>query len=132
MREIHTFWPLITYLSPWRTALVLILVVSVPAVGSVTPIDCRRRSPAASAGRYLRFCSSLPFRSRVNMLYSCPCTVPELPPQRLTSSRITEASARPRPEPPYSAGTIADSQPALAMASTKASGKPFSSSILRQ
>jgi len=25
--------------------------------------------------------------------------VPELPPQRLTSSRITEASARPRPEP---------------------------------
>ncbi|MNF45574.1 hypothetical protein D3C76_413210 [compost metagenome] len=51
MREIHTFWPLITYLSPWRTAVVLILVVSVPVVGSVTPIDCRRSSPLASFGR---------------------------------------------------------------------------------
>ncbi|MNH39654.1 hypothetical protein D3C79_1008570 [compost metagenome] len=50
-REIHTFWPLITYLSPLRTAVVLILVVSVPVVGSVTPIDCRRSSPLASLGR---------------------------------------------------------------------------------
>ncbi|MCY1559356.1 hypothetical protein D9M68_963850 [compost metagenome] len=66
------------------------------------------------------------------MLYIWPCTVPELPPQRFTSSRITEASARPRPEPPYSSGIIADSQPAWVMTLTKASGKPFSSSILRQ
>ena len=66
------------------------------------------------------------------MLYICPWMVPELPPHRLTSSRITEASARPRPEPPYSSGIIAESQPASVMAVTKASGKPFSSSILRQ
>jgi len=51
MREIHTFCPLITYLSPWRIAVVLILVVSVPVVGSVTPMDCRRSSPLASLGR---------------------------------------------------------------------------------
>ena len=50
-REVHTFWPLITYLSPFFTATVLILVVSVPAVGSVTPIDCRRSSPEAILGR---------------------------------------------------------------------------------
>ncbi len=51
MREIHTFWPLMMYLSPCFTAVVLILVVSVPVVGSVTPIDCRRNSPLASFGR---------------------------------------------------------------------------------
>jgi hypothetical protein len=33
------------------TAVVLILVVSVPLVGSVTPIDCRRHSPLAIFGR---------------------------------------------------------------------------------
>ena len=33
------------------TAVVLILVVSVPVVGSVTPIDCRRHSPVAILGR---------------------------------------------------------------------------------
>ncbi|MNP05914.1 hypothetical protein D3C76_978780 [compost metagenome] len=66
------------------------------------------------------------------MLYIWPWMVPELPPQALTSSRITEASARPRPEPPNSSGIIADSQPASVIALTKASGKPFSSSILRQ
>src|SRR5690606_27980660 len=66
------------------------------------------------------------------MLYIWPWMVPELPPQRFTSSRMMEASARPRPEPPYSSGIIADSQPASVMAVTNASGKPFSSSILRQ
>jgi hypothetical protein len=46
----------------------------------------------------------------------------ELPPQRLISSMITLASVRPRPEPPYSCGISAASQPALVSASTKASG----------
>src|SRR5690606_17048122 len=66
------------------------------------------------------------------MLYIWPCTVPELPPQRLTSSRMIEASARPRPDPPYSSGIIADSQPASVNAATNSSGKPLASSILRQ
>ena len=36
------------------------------------------------------------------MLYIWPWQAPALPPERLISSMITEASARPRPEPPYS------------------------------
>jgi hypothetical protein len=39
--------------SPFFTALVLILVVSVPVVGSVTPMDCRRHSPAGDLGQVL-------------------------------------------------------------------------------
>ena len=50
-RDVHTFWPFTTYLSPWRTAMVRIEVVSVPAVGSVTPNACRRSSPVAIFGR---------------------------------------------------------------------------------
>jgi hypothetical protein len=54
---------------------VLILVVSVSVsvsvsvLGSVTPIDCRRNSPLAIFGRYLRFYSPEPWRSNVPMLY---------------------------------------------------------------
>ncbi len=51
MRLIHTFWPLTTQRSPWRMAVVLILVVSVPVLGSVTPMLCSRSSPRAMAGR---------------------------------------------------------------------------------
>jgi len=46
------------------------------------------------------------------MLYICPWQAPELPPLRLISSMITEASASPRPEPPYSSEISAASQPA--------------------
>ena len=46
------------------------------------------------------------------MMYIWPWHAPELPPQRLISSMITEASARLRPEPPYSSGIKAASQPA--------------------
>ena len=49
-REIQTFWPLTTQRSPFFTARVLILVVSVPVLGSVTAIDCRRSSPLAMLG----------------------------------------------------------------------------------
>ena len=56
------------------------------------------------------------------MLYIWPWQAPELPPLRLISSMMTEASARPRPEPPYSCGISAAIQPALVSASTKASG----------
>ena len=38
------------------------------------------------------------------MLYIWPWQAPALPPERLISSMITEASARPRPAPPYSCG----------------------------
>ena len=56
------------------------------------------------------------------MMYICAWQAPELPPERLTSSRMTEASVTPNPEPPYSSGISADSQPALVRALTKSSG----------
>ncbi len=98
------------------------LVVSVPAVGSVTPIDCRRSSPVAILGMYFFFCSSEPFRNSVFMLYICPWQQPAFPPERVISSMITEATVSERPEPPYSSGISAAIQPALVSASTKASG----------
>ena len=67
-RDIQTFWPFTTYVSPRRTATVFVFVVSVPVVGSVTPIDCSRSSPLAMRGRYSRFCVSEPCRSSVPML----------------------------------------------------------------
>jgi hypothetical protein len=78
----------------------LIFVVSVPAVGSVTPIDCSRSSPLAIFGRYSRFCCSEPWRSSVPMLYIWPWQAPELPPLRLISSMMTDASVRLSPDPP--------------------------------
>ncbi|MCY1292490.1 hypothetical protein D9M68_544470 [compost metagenome] len=98
------------------------MVVSVPVVGSVTPIDCRRHSPEAILGRYFSFCAWEPWRNSVPMLYIWPWQAPELPPLRLISSMMTEASVRPRPEPPYSCGISAASQPAAVSALTKASG----------
>ena len=51
MREIQTFWPFTTYRSFFLTAVVLSCVVSVPVVGSVTAIDCKRNSPEAILGK---------------------------------------------------------------------------------
>ncbi|MNN44075.1 hypothetical protein D3C81_1583500 [compost metagenome] len=99
-REIHTFWPLTMYLSPWRTAVVLSLVVSVPVVGSVTAIDCMRSSPEAMPGSQRCFWASEPWRSRQPMTYIWPWQAPELPPLRLISSMITDAAVSGRPEPP--------------------------------
>ncbi len=56
------------------------------------------------------------------MLYIWPWQAPELPPERLISSMMIEASVRPSPEPPYSCGISAASQPARVSASTNASG----------
>ena len=50
-REVQIFWPFTTYTSPRRSAVVRMEVVSVPAVGSVTPKACSRSVPAAIAGR---------------------------------------------------------------------------------
>ena len=66
------------------------------------------------------------------MLYIWPWQAPELPPQRLISSMMTEASVSPSPDPPYSCGISAASQPALVSASTNASGYPRFSSISRK
>jgi hypothetical protein len=65
------------------------------------------------------------------MLYIWPWQAPALPPERLISSITTLASARPSPEPPYSCGISAASQPADVSASTNASGYPRCASISR-
>ncbi len=50
-REMNTLRPLTMYLVPLRSARVVMLVVSEPASGSVTPKACRRRLPLAISGR---------------------------------------------------------------------------------
>ena len=122
MREIHTFCPLMTQRPSFFTAVVLSLVVSLPVVGSVTPMDWMRNSPEAILGRYRSFCACEPLRTIAFITYIWPWQAPELPPLRLISSMMTEASAMVRPEPPYSCGINAAIQPALVRASTNSSG----------
>ena len=122
-REVQIFWPL-TFQEPsaCRSARVRIRVVSEPAPGSVTPNAWSRRSPAAIAGRYRRFCSSLPCRSTVPMTYICAWHADGLPPDALISSRMIDASVRLAPPPPYSSGMSAPRKPLSVRAWTKASG----------
>ena len=80
--------------------MVRIRVVSVPASGSVTPIACSRSSPLAIFGSHWAFCAAEPCRSSVPILYIWPWHAPALPPARLISSMITDASASPSPDPP--------------------------------
>ena len=94
-------------MSPLRTAVVFSCVVSEPVVGSLTPNACSRSSPLAIFGRYSRFCASEPCRSSVPIVYICAWHAPELPPLRLISSRMTDASVTPSPEPPNSSGISA-------------------------
>ena len=56
------------------------------------------------------------------MMYICAWQAPELQPWWLISSRISEASLRPSPMPPYCSGISAASQPPSVSAATKASG----------
>src|SRR6266508_6116124 len=76
-------------------------VVSLPAVGSVTPNACSRSAP---------------------ITYICAWQAAALPPCRWISSSTTLASAIPSPEPPYASGMSAASQPALVSASTNSLG----------
>ena len=122
IREIQTFWPLMTQRPSFLTAVVLSLVVSLPVVGSVTPMDWMRNSPVAILGKSVFFCASEPLRTMEFITYIWPWHAPELPPERLISSMMTEASAMLRPEPPYSCGINAAIQPALVKASTNSSG----------
>ena len=92
---------------PCRVAIVFSCVVSDPVVGSLTPNACRRSSPLAIFGRNSRFCASEPCRSSVPIVYICAWHAPAFAPLRLISSRMIDASATPRPEPPYSSGMSA-------------------------
>ena len=66
------------------------------------------------------------------MMYICAWQAPELAPDRLISSRITDASVTLSPPPPYSTGISAASHPASPSALTNASGYSARSSTVRQ
>ena len=57
---LHTFCPLTTYWSPFRSARVFSAVRSLPASGSLNSW-VQMWSPRASRGRYVCFCSSVPY-----------------------------------------------------------------------
>ena len=67
-------------------------MVSVPVVGSVTANDCSRSSPDAILREIALLLLGDPCRSSVPMMYICAWHAPELAPERLISSRITDAS----------------------------------------
>ena len=75
-----------------------------PLVGSVTPNACSRNSPLAIFGSHFAFCSSLPCRSSVPMVYIWAWQPPPLQPARWISSRIAAAADIFSPAPPYSSG----------------------------
>ena len=106
-RLVQTFWPLITYSSPSRSARVLSCVVSEPVVGSVTPKACRRSSPLAILGRNFFFCSGEPCRRTVPMVYICAWHAAALQPLACIVSRMTAPARIGRPAPPYSSGISA-------------------------
>ena len=110
-RDAQIFCPRTTYPAAIFSAAVWIDGVSDPAPGSVTPNACRRSSPLAILGRRRSFCSALPCRRIVPIVYICAWHAAELQPEALTSSRMTFAAARPSPAPPCSSGISAASQP---------------------
>ena len=92
--------------------------VSVPASGSVTP-KATCRSPAAAAGRYVRFMASLPcFTTGFSpKMVRCKALAPFIPaPLAATSPSTRAASVIPRPPPPYSSGMAIPSHPPSAKA----------------
>ena len=108
--------------------------MSRPASGSVTAKHVRS-SPAMILGMAFFRCSSVPnFTTGIRpKMFRCMALAPEKPaPLSATACMTIAASVRPRPEPPRSVGMATPSQPASAMAATKASGNSPLSSVRRQ
>ncbi len=61
---VHTFWPLITQVSPSRSALVWRLATSEPAPGSLN-IWHHSFSPEMLSARYSAFCSGVPYSASI-------------------------------------------------------------------
>ncbi len=94
------------------------LVVSVPASGSVMPKDTCRL-PSAAGRRKRSRCSSLPYLtigSRPNKPTWTVVPALSAPPLPVTSSSSNAASWTPAPPPPYFSGMQMPSQPACAIA----------------
>src|SRR5436305_2992389 len=98
------FEPLMTHLSPLRTALVFIPETSEPASGSVRQNDASS-GPSPSRPRYSFFSSSEAARTigaLASPLHDSDVLIPEQP--QATSSSIRAPSRNPNPVPPYSEG----------------------------
>src|SRR4051794_28372368 len=103
------------YLSPSRTAVVLIREVSRPASGSVTP-KVTASSPATIRPRYFSCSSGLPCSMMELSAIALECTVLHAavaPPPAPTSSSIAAAWLMVAPPPTYSSGTVIVVKPAL-------------------
>ena len=116
---IHTFLPVTDQPPSTFLANVEMLVVSVPASGSVTANDVCR-SPVTTRGRKRCFRSSEPcwmIGSNPKMPM-CTALQPPMPaPDAEISCSTMAASVTPRPPPPYSSGMVRPSQPPSATAS---------------
>ena len=102
--EMNIFEPLITYSSPWRSAVVWMPETSEPAFGSVSANE-QRSGSSSSGGSHFCFCSSVP-ASRTGADPSAFATsetaIPEQPHE--SSSPIRIPSKLERPGPPSSCG----------------------------
>ena len=100
----HTFWPLMTKVSPSSTARVRSDARSDPALGSEKPWH-QMSSPRSMLGRKVRFCSSVPHCMIAGAMLEMPSglSVPGAP-ARLISSANTTCSITLAPRPPYSSG----------------------------
>ena len=94
--------PLMTYLSPFLSALVLTMVTSLPASGSVMA-KAIIASPFGIGERYFLFCSSVPkawIISEPKLAAQRDCPQPGSTRQNCSVMRL--CSRKPRPAPPYS------------------------------
>jgi len=74
--EVNHLWPLMTHSSPSRTALVLRLRGSLPAVSGSVIENPDSIVPSMSGRSHRRFCSSVPSRARSTWLPEFGATTP--------------------------------------------------------
>ena len=119
--------PLITQLSPIRSALVLSAEASEPASDSDKQYE--KPAPLASCGNQRSFCSLLPPKISGNepSLFTAGISDEDAHTRATSSIIITTASAS-APSPPNSVGTCAALKPALRSAVAASCGKRWSSS----
>src|SRR3954451_42069 len=108
---VHTFWPVTTYSSPSRTALVLSEARSDPDSGSLNP--WHQISSADRIGpRKRSFWSSLPWAITVGPPIVRPSTLAICGARaRATSSKKIACSIIVAPAPPYSVGQVSPAHP---------------------
>ncbi len=118
----HIFWPLRTYSSPSRTAVVRIACTSEPACGSVIENE-ERITPVASLGRKRSRCSSVPCRRIIVAAMNEPFTIPDsVTHPRESSITISAYVSSPSPSPPYSSGIVVPKRPISRIVTTIDSG----------